>query len=63
MQAIDPNEVGHQSSFAEETIPALQDAKYYFCLAAVGGQDVLCVLDTDGKWRPTSYDEMMGLMK
>lgn len=45
----------------EETIPSLEDAKHYFAFVNHNGAKILCILD-GGTWRPTNYQEMMGLM-
>jgi len=47
---------------ANETIPSLEGAQHYFSLVEYKGQKLLCILDDKGTWRPTSYNEMMGLM-
>ena len=51
-----------RADMANETIPTLEGADRYFSLVEAQGRKILCILDENGIWRPTSYNEMMGLM-
>ncbi len=51
-----------KADMANETIPSLEGALRYFSLVEFNGRKILCILDEKNTWRPTSYNEMMGLM-
>lgn len=61
-QKLTPEQLEEASSnLKEEMLPTLHGAEHYFALVKHRNQLILCILD-DGKWRPTTQDEMMGLL-
>lgn len=52
----------NQPTLGDEALPALEGAEYYFALVNHQGKKVLCILDENMRWRPTSYEEMMKLL-
>lgn len=65
MQKLSPEMMeGHEhESMDSDYIPAIEGAEFYFALVNYKGKRVLCILDESDKWRPTSYQEMMHLMR
>lgn len=62
MQHLSPEAIEQAADLKQESIPALMDTEYYFALVNYNGRKILCILD-GAKWRPTTYEEMMRLMR
>ena len=61
MQRLTEAEINANPQAQVEAVPALHGAQHYFAMVHHNNRQVLCILD-NGRWRPTSYNEMMGLM-